>query len=77
VFDPASIGSAILEAGDPQPDLTCVASQLLRVKDLLSALTDALVQDSSTIRQILEGINSQLSVALQIKLWPTGHVTPR
>jgi hypothetical protein len=73
-FDPASVGSAILEADDPQPDSTKVASQLLCVKDLLSAPIDALVQDSSAVRQILEEVNSQLPVALQIKLWPTGHL---
>jgi hypothetical protein len=49
-FDPASVGSATLEAGDPQPDSTSVTSQLLRVKDLLSTPIDALVQDSSAIR---------------------------
>jgi hypothetical protein len=42
-FDPASIGSAILEVNDPQPDSTSVASQLLHVKGLLSAPIDALV----------------------------------
>jgi hypothetical protein len=42
-FDPASVGSAILEVDDPQPDLSSVASQLLRVKDLLSAPIDVLV----------------------------------
>jgi hypothetical protein len=73
-FDPASVGPAILGVNNPQPDLTRVASQLLRVKDLLSASIDALVQDSSAVRQILEEINSQLPVALQIKLWPTGHL---
>jgi hypothetical protein len=73
-FDLAFVGSAILDADDPQPDLTRVAGQLLRVKDLLSAPIDALVQDSSAVRQILEEINSQLPVALQIKLWPTGHL---
>jgi hypothetical protein len=73
-FDPTSVGSAILEVDDPQPDSTRAASQLLRVKDLLSASIDALVQDSSAIRQILEEINSQLLVALQIKLWLTGHL---
>jgi hypothetical protein len=73
-FDPASVGSAILEADDPQPDSTRVASQLLRVKDLLTAPIDALVKDSNAVRQILEEINSQLPVALQIKLWPTGHI---
>jgi hypothetical protein len=49
-FDPASIGSATLEAGDPQPDSTSVASQLLYVKDHLSAPIDASVQDPSAIR---------------------------
>jgi hypothetical protein len=44
------------------------------VKDLLSASIDALVQDSSAVRQILEEINSQLPVALQIKFWQTGHL---
>jgi hypothetical protein len=42
-FDPTSVGSAILEADDPQPDSTNVASQLLRVMELLSAPIDALV----------------------------------
>jgi hypothetical protein len=73
-FAPTSVGSAILEADDPQPDSNRVASQLLHVKDLLTASIDALVQDSSAVRQILEKINSQLPVALQIKLWPTGHL---
>jgi hypothetical protein len=49
-FDPASIGLAILEVHDPQPDSTSVTSQLLRVKDLLSASIDASVQDSSAVR---------------------------
>jgi hypothetical protein len=73
-FDPASVSSAILEVDDPQPDLTSVASQLLRVKGLLSAPIDALVQDSSAVRQILEEIKSQLPVVLQNKLWPIGHL---
>jgi hypothetical protein len=57
-FDPASIGSVILEADDPQPDSTKLANQLLFVRDLLSASIDALVQDSGAVRQILEEINS-------------------
>jgi hypothetical protein len=73
-FDPASIGSAILEVDDPQQDSTSVASQLLHVKGLLSAPIDALVQDSSAVRQILEEIKSQLPEVLQIKLWPTWHL---
>jgi hypothetical protein len=74
VFDPASIGSAILEANDPQPDSTRVTSQLLCVKDLLSGSIDALVQDSSAVKQILEEIISQLPMALQVKLLPAGHL---
>jgi hypothetical protein len=67
-FDPTSIGSAILKVDDHQPQPTGVASQLLRIKGLLSALIDALVQDSNTVRQILEEIKPQLSEVLQIKL---------
>ncbi|XP_025825161.1 nucleolin 2-like [Panicum hallii] len=48
-FDPASVGSAILEADDHQPQPTGVASQLLRIKGLLSAPIDALVQDSNAV----------------------------
>jgi hypothetical protein len=44
------------------------------MKSLLSAPIDALVQDSDTVRQILEEIRSQLPEILQIKLWPTGHL---
>jgi hypothetical protein len=73
-FDLASIGSAILETDDPQSDSTRVASQLLCVKDLLSALIDTLVQDSSAVKRILEEIDSQLPMALQIQLLPTGHL---
>jgi hypothetical protein len=69
-FDPASVGSAILEVDDHQPDPTGVASQLLRVKGFLSAPIDALVWDSDAVRQILEEIKSQLPEVLQIKLWP-------
>jgi hypothetical protein len=42
-FDPASIGSAILEADDPQPDSTSTASRLLRMKDLLLSPIDTLI----------------------------------
>jgi hypothetical protein len=73
-FDPASVGSAILEINNHQQDSIGIASQLLRVKGLLLALIDALVQDSDAMRQILEEIRSQLSEVLQIKLWPTGHL---
>jgi hypothetical protein len=73
-LDPASVGSAILEVNDHQQDSIGVSSQLLCVKDLLSAPIDALVQDSDAVRQILEEIKSQLLKVLQIKLWPTGHL---
>jgi hypothetical protein len=73
-FDPTSVGSAILEVDDHQPDPTSITSQLLRVKGLLSAPIDALVQDSDAVRQILEEIKSQLPEVLQIKLWPTRHL---
>jgi hypothetical protein len=73
-FDPASVGSAILKADDHPPQLTGVASQLLRIKGLLSAPIDALVQDCDGVRQILEEIKPQLLEDLQIKLWPTGHL---
>jgi hypothetical protein len=73
-FDPASVGSAILEVDDHQPQPTGVASQLLRIKGLLSVPIDALVQDSNEVRQILEEIRPQLMEDLQIKLWLTGHL---
>jgi hypothetical protein len=74
LFDPASIGSAILETDDHQPQPTGITSQLLRIKDLLSAPIDTLAQDSNEVRQILEEIKPQLSEILQLKLWPTGHL---
>jgi hypothetical protein len=73
-FDPASIGSAILEADDPPLDLTSTANQLLRMKNLLLGLIDALIQDSSTVKQILDEVNSQLPVSLQVKLLPAGYL---
>jgi hypothetical protein len=53
-FDPASIGSAILEADDSPLGLTSIANRLLRMKDLLSGPIDALIQDSSAVKQILD-----------------------
>jgi hypothetical protein len=73
-LDPASVDSAILEADDHQPQPTGIASQLLRIKGLLSGPIDALVRDSSAVRQILDEIKPQLPKVLQIKLWPTGHL---
>jgi hypothetical protein len=57
-FDPASIGSAILEADDPQSDSTSITSQLLCMKDLLSGSIHALIQDSSAVKRILDEVNS-------------------
>jgi hypothetical protein len=73
-FDPASVGSAILEVDDHQPQPIGVTSQLLRIKDLLSAPIDTLVQDFDEARQILDEIKPQLPEILQLKLWPTGHL---
>jgi hypothetical protein len=73
-LDPTSVSSTIFEVDDHQPQPTGVASQLHRIKDLLSAPIDALVQDSDEVKQILEEIKPQLPEVLQIKLWPTGHL---
>jgi hypothetical protein len=71
-FDPASIGSAILEVDDPPLDLASTTSRLLRMKDLLSGLIDALTQDSSAVKQVLDEVNPHLPVSLQVKLLPAG-----
>jgi hypothetical protein len=73
-FDPISVGLTILEADDHQPWPTGVASQLLRIKDLLSAAIDTLVQDYDEVRRILEEVKPQLPKILQLKLWPTRHL---
>jgi hypothetical protein len=73
-FDPASIGSAILEADGPPLDLTSTASRFLRMKDLLSGPIDALIQDSSAVRQVLDEINPRLPMSLQVKLLPAGYL---
>jgi predicted nuclease with TOPRIM domain len=44
------------------------------MKDLLSALIDALVQDSDEIKHLFEEIKPQLPEVLQIKLWLAGHL---
>jgi hypothetical protein len=74
-FDPASIGSTILEADDSPLGLTRTADQLLHVKDLLSGPISALIQDSSAVKQILDEVNSQLPVSLQAKLLPAGYLS--
>jgi hypothetical protein len=73
-FDPASIGSALLDVDGQQPQPTGVVSQLRRIKDLLSAPIDTLVQDSDEMKHLFEEIKSQHSEVLQIKLWSAGHL---
>jgi hypothetical protein len=73
-FDPASIGSAILEADDPPLDSTSTANRPLHMKNLLSGPINALIQDSSAVKQILDEVNSQLPVRLQVKLLPAGYL---
>jgi hypothetical protein len=73
-FDPASIGSALLDVDGQQPQLTGVVSQLRHMKDLLSALIDTLVQDSDEMKHLFEETKPQLPEVLQIKLWSAGHL---
>jgi hypothetical protein len=73
-FNPASIGSALLNIDDQQPRSTSVMSQLRRMKDLLSAPIDILVRDSNEVKHPFEEIKPQLPKVLQIKLWPAGHL---
>ena len=51
-----------------------LAHQLQLIKDLLSALITALVDDSIKIKEVLEQIESQLPELLRVKLWPAGHL---
>jgi hypothetical protein len=48
--------------------------QLQRMKDLLSAPIDILVQDSDEVKHLFEEIKPQLPEVLQIKLWSAGHL---
>jgi hypothetical protein len=73
-FDPASIGSTLLDVDGQQPQQTGVAGQLRRMKDLLSGPIDTLVQDSDEMKHLFEEIKPQLPKFLQIKLWPAGHL---
>jgi hypothetical protein len=73
-FDPASIGSVLLNVDDQQLQLTSIMNQLRHMKDLLSALIDTLVQDSDEMKHLLEEIQPQLPKVLQIKLWPAEHL---
>jgi chromosome segregation ATPase len=73
-FDPASISSALLDVDGQQSQPIGVASQLRRMKDLLSALIDNLVQDSDEMKHLFEETKPQLPEVLQIKLWSAGHL---
>jgi hypothetical protein len=64
----------LLDVDDQQPRSTSVASQLRRMKDLLSAPIVILVQDSDEVKHLFEEIKPQLSEALHIRLWPAGHL---
>jgi hypothetical protein len=55
-FDPVSIGSALLDVDDQQPRSTSVASQLRRMKDLLSTSIDILVRNSNEVKHPFEEI---------------------
>jgi hypothetical protein len=73
-FDPASISSALLDVDGQQSQPIGVTSQLQRMKDLLSALIDNLVQDSDEMKHLFEETKPQLPEVLQIKLWSAGHL---
>jgi hypothetical protein len=64
----------LLDVDDQQPRSTSVASQLRRMKDLLSAPIDILVRDSDEVKHLFEEIKPLLPEVLQIKLWPAGHL---
>jgi hypothetical protein len=51
-FDPASIGSVMLDVDDQQLQPTSVVNQLRHMKNLLSALIDTLVQDSDEMSTV-------------------------
>jgi hypothetical protein len=44
------------------------------MKNLLLGPIDALIQDSSAVKQILDEVISQLPVSLQVKLLSAGHL---
>jgi hypothetical protein len=73
-FDPASIGSVLLDVDDQQLQPTGVVNQLRHMKDLLSTPIDTLVQDSDEMKHLMEEIQPQLLEVLQIKLWLARHL---
>jgi hypothetical protein len=64
----------LLDVDDQQPRSTRVASQLRRMKDLLSAPINILVRDSDEVKHLFAEIKPQLPEVLQIKLWPAGYL---
>ncbi|KAK1676987.1 hypothetical protein QYE76_037835 [Lolium multiflorum] len=68
-FDPESIEPTSSKAsGEPIP--STVRGPLQRLKDLLSASTETLIEDSEEAKGILEDIQPHLPMTLQVKLWP-------
>jgi hypothetical protein len=55
-FDPASIGSVLLDVDDQQLQPNSIVNQLHHMKDLLSALIDTLVHDSNKMKHLLAEI---------------------
>jgi ABC-type transporter Mla subunit MlaD len=74
LFDPLSIRAASPEAEARGPQPTEIVSRLDRIKELLSAPIEALVQNSDEVKQLLDEVRAQLPEALRIKLWPAGHL---
>ncbi|KAK1642904.1 hypothetical protein QYE76_060709 [Lolium multiflorum] len=68
-FDPESIEPTPPKAsGEPSP--STVHGPLQRLKDLLSASTETLIENSEEAKGILEDIQPHLPMTLQVKLWP-------
>ncbi|KAK1612123.1 hypothetical protein QYE76_035796 [Lolium multiflorum] len=68
-FDPDSIEPTSSKAGG-EPIPSTVRGPLQRLKDLLSAPTETLIEDSAEAKGILEDIQLHLPMTLQVKLWP-------
>ncbi|KAK1604056.1 hypothetical protein QYE76_027729 [Lolium multiflorum] len=68
-FDPESIEPTPPKAsGEPSP--STVHGPLQRLKDLLSASTETLIENSEEAKGIFEDIRPHLPMTLQVKLWP-------
>jgi hypothetical protein len=59
-FDPASIGSVLLDVDDQQLQPIGVVNQLRHMKDLLSAPIDTLVQDYDEMNHLLKEFQPHL-----------------